>query len=408
VHQRRLCSRCSVISLSTKDGGAPVICPGCFTQDGETQDHLCTEIGSFSTSRTRCPFCEQAIVLPPAQLVTAAAAAPEVAPAVPRPVTARATEPVIPAIRIAKAPPDQSPSRSEPVVTSPPAQPVPGPRDGTRVKLMVSAVAVLLLAMFYLVLGPKSFTQKVDAALADKRYFAPPGESVYDIYTEEARRDPGSAEVRAVAAKIRSVLEPPARAEVEHFYRDSVTDLHWDEIERYFAFLVVLAPDATDLQVRLAYAEGQRKLNKDRDHRGALDAYLRALKLDPSFALALNGLAKVYVQDSSPIRDDAVAVHYYKQAAEVDPHFTWPLKNLGEYHMRRGEWDEADAYMTRALTTSPERVSILMALGRIKYNQRHYQDALAYYNRALARVRSSEDVNRINSALEQIRQKLNG
>lgn len=402
VLHRRLCSRCSVIALSTKDGGVPVGCPGCLTEDGQTREHLCVEVGTFWTSRSECPFCEETLI--PSTEAVAAEAAPVTARApLPDPTTERRKS----TIKIQKVSRDQSGPHT-PVVAATLPDPSP-PRNPNRIKLMVSAAAAAaLLTILYLVLSPKSFAEKVDAALSEKRYFAPQGESVYDIFTEEAQKRPGSEELRAAAAKIRAVLEPPARAEVDRFYRDSVTDLHWDEIERYFAFLSALAPEARDLQVRHAYAEGQRKLNKDRDHRGALDSYLRAVKLDPTFALAFNGLAKVYVQDSSPVRNEAMAIYYYRRAAEVDPNFTWPLKNLGEYHIRRGEWDDAESYMVRALKTSPERASILMALGKIKYNQSRYRDARDYYTRALARANAPKDLLHINSALEQIRLKLNG
>ncbi|HEX6096675.1 MAG TPA: tetratricopeptide repeat protein [Thermoanaerobaculia bacterium] len=403
IRRKRLCSRCSVISLSLKEGNVPVVCPGCFAQDGQPLEHDCVEAGRFLTSRSECPFCKSDLVsLTPNPSVVAATAD---AAAVP-PVAPPASEPATRRIKGARPDP-RSAVQPQPVIVS---APVPAPAvpstNHTRVRVIIAMVGVAVAALLYAILGPRSFPQRIDEALAGRRYFAPPGQSVYDIYIEEAKNNPGSEQVRAAGTKIRAALEPAAQAEIDRFYRDSVTELKWDELERYYAFLSALAPESRDIQVRLAYAEGQRKLSKDRDHRGALDAYWRALRLDPKFALALNGIAKVYVQDSSPLRDEAMAVHYYQRASEADPSFTWPLKNLGEYHMRRGEWEIADTYMSRALTTSPERPSILMSLGRIRFNQQRYRDARDYYTRARPRVTSGDDLRRIDSALEQIRQKL--
>lgn len=398
IRRKRLCSRCSVISLSLKDGNTPVACPGCFAQDGHATEHDCEEVGSFSTSRAECPFCKNDLVrkTPEPPVVTATAAVPAV------PLIA----PTGGKVTIKGAQPDPQPAIAPQLVVGPATSTTPVPQYSTHARVIAAAAVVVIAVLLYVMFGPRSFDGRIDKALAEKLYFAPPDDSVYDIYTEEAKKNPGSEEVRAAGTKIRAALEPTARAEVDRFYRDSATDLKWDELERYYAFLSVLAPDTRDIQVRLAYAEGQRKLNKDLDHRGALDAYLRALRLDAKFALALNGIAKVYVQDSSPLRDEAMAVHYYQQASAVDPNFTWPLKNLGEYHMRRAEWDAADGYMSRALTTSPERPSILMSLGRIRFNQGRYREARDYYTRARPRVASPEDLRRIDSALEQIRQRL--
>lgn len=418
--ERRLCSRCSVISFSGKDGQLPIICPGCFAEDGQAREHICVEAGRFLTSRSECPFCQKAILAPTAELSVPAFTEPvnsnPAVTAVSPPTRSGARTLIVKEARSDE--PRPAPSAVGPptlaMVPSTPALPTVGvqttgtPNSGLRVKVIIALTAAILAVLLYLVIGPKTFPAKIDHTLAKRQYFAPPGESAYDIYTDEARKHPNSEDVRAAAVKIRAALEPAATDDLDRFYRDSATQLGWDELERYFAFLHLIAPDDKAFQVRQAYAEGQRKLNKDRDHRGALDAYSRALSLDDSFVLALNGLAKVYVQESSPIRDEQLALSYYQRAAEKDPNFIWPLKNLGEYHMRRGEWTEAENYMTRALRASPERSSILMSMGRIKYNQGRYTDALNYYEHARARASDADDLRRINSSLEQIRQKLNG
>jgi uncharacterized protein HemY len=62
--------------------------------------------------------------------------------------------------------------------------------------------------------------------------------------------------------------------------------------------------------------------------------------------------------------------------------------------------------MERALKTSPQRPSILAALGRIAFNRHNYAAARDYYQHAIQVATKPEDLKKYNHALEQIHEKL--
>jgi len=386
--RRSLCGSCSVFTLPP-DGVLSVACAGCGAIRQNEQLHRCDEGGDFVSSRAECPFCLDAIV----------AARPfEVAPlAVPRP----------------RAKPKPQPVVSAPTPEAAPAQPIapelPHERQtpGTKTSLIAAAVLIVLAivaASVYFSLD--TFTSRIDKALAAHRYFPPDADSVYDIYTAEATKHPESAEVKAAAAKIAATLGPEADAQLASFYKDSEMKFRWSELARDYAFLETLNPADRTVKAKHLYGEGQRALLEQHDFRVAYGDFTNALSADERFVLAVNGIAKLYIQESSPFHDDAAAVRWYERAISTDPNFTWAAKNLGEYYMHREQWDRAEYYMSHALLTSPGRSSILGALGRIAFNRRHYAEARDYYSRALQSAKNPDEIRRYNHALQQVREKL--
>ncbi|HWJ41173.1 MAG TPA: hypothetical protein VNT29_08570, partial [Candidatus Limnocylindrales bacterium] len=271
--------------------------------------------------------------------------------------------------------------------------------------LLYGAITLLAIIGVVVYVRVNDFSARIDRALAASRYFSADQNSVYDIYTAEATKHPDSTEVKAAAAKIVAKLAPESDEQLSSFYRDSDAK-DWSNLARSYGFLEVLTPADNAVKTKHAYAEGQRLLVEDHDYAKAFDSFRRALSFDSRFVLAINGIAKVYIQDSSPLHNEAAAVQSYQDAMAADPNFTWAPKNLGEFYMQKEQWQTADLYMGRALQTSPQRPSILAALGRIAFNRRNYKAAQDYYLRAIQVAKKPEDIKKYNHALEQIREKL--
>ena len=379
--QRTLCAACSVFTLGPA-ATAALRCAGCGAARTAEQLHSCPEVGMFSSAREECPFCAE-----PIAPVPHAVEAPR-AESVPRP----------------KPVPRGVPNIGFEAPVPPPA--VVAPSRPSRSKPLLALAALAIVLALIAVSSIDTFPRKVERALAARRYFPPAESSVYDIYTAEAQANPGSPAVTAAAQKIVAQLGAEADQHLQTFYRDSRVDLGWPELERYYGFLSTLAPDDAGYKAKHAYAEGQRRLLDERNHRAAFDCYRRALSHDSRFVLALNGIAKLYIQESSPFHDEEEGRRRYEEAAAADPNFTWALKNLGEYYMQREEWSRADDYMRRALQTSPSRPSILSALGRISYRRNRPREALEYYQRAVQHASNADDIRRYNASIAQIREEL--
>jgi len=154
----------------------------------------------------------------------------------------------------------------------------------------------------------------------------------------------------------------------------------------------------------------------------AIAAYERAVQLDPTFALAWSGLARVQVfwyssADSSPTRaemakwaldkaqslepnspETLLALGYYQQivlhdyvlarttyelVTKVLPGSSAALIELGQIARRQGNWDESIAYCERALVLDPRNTQSLGIAADIYVTRRQFPDALKLFNRAL-------------------------
>lgn len=247
-----------------------------------------------------------------------------------------------------------------------------------------------------------SFHGRLRHALDLNHFFSPSGECAADLYAAEKAKHPDSEEVKAAAQTIRARLEPLGDEAFRKWYADS-EGVDWPFIEKTYAFLTDLSTDVR-VRSRHEYAAGQLSL-LSQNHSAAFAHYSEAVRLDPQSALALNGLAKVYVQDTSPLHNDSLAIHYYERAIAADPRFTWAFKNLGEYYMRVEDWRSAESYMQKALQASPNRPSILRALAKIYFNQNDYAKALDYNQRYLAVETDPVGISKAQAAILQIRQK---
>ncbi len=264
-------------------------------------------------------------------------------------------------------------------------------------------VLVLAAAAFFYV-QTYSFPRRIDRALAAGHIFSPPGEAAVDIYAAEKAKNPSSTAVREAATKIASKIEPMGDAAFRRWYADS-DGVDWSETEKIYAFLHEARPDDRLTHVRHEYSLGTLRL-LNQVHSEALNHFHQALQLDPSFTLAINGIAKIYLQDSSPLKNEALGVEFYRRASATDPNFTWAWKNLGEYYMRKDDWFAAEQCMLKALATSPNRPSILRSLGRIYYNMQRYEQALDYNRRFLAVATDPDAIAKANSAIDEINKKL--
>jgi tetratricopeptide (TPR) repeat protein len=249
-----------------------------------------------------------------------------------------------------------------------------------------------------------SFNARINQALAENHLFAPPGSSVADIYAAKKASSPNSSDLQAAGAKIRAKLAPIGDELLRKWYVDS-EGVDWEYGEKIYGFLQEVAPNDPAFNVRHNYMVAQTKL-QNRDYATALSLYQQALTTDPKFVLALNGIAKVYIQDGSPLKNEALALDYYGRVIQTDPNFTWAYKNVAEYWMQKENWPQAEAYMLRALATSPQRPSILRALGRIYFNMSRWPEALDYYERYVNVATDPDGIARAQSAIQQIRQKL--
>jgi|GEM_PF-3156893 len=270
--------------------------------------------------------------------------------------------------------------------------------------IVISAIAVVVLAVVGYVIWQSSFSlrSRLDAALKRNELFAPAGSSVRDLYNAEAAKNPTSSVLAEFRPKIRATLEPKGEDAFARWYKDSDDTVSWEAMERTYDFLDVMFPQETKFKARKLYAVAQQAIDA-KDYAKAIATYEDALKIDPQWALALNGIGKVYMIDRAPMKNERTGVEYYLRACAADPNFTWAPKNLGDYYLRKNDYSNAEQYLLKALATSPERSSILRALGYVCRHTHRSPEAIAYYERSMRFEKDPEKNANAAKAIDAIR-----
>jgi adenylate cyclase len=123
-------------------------------------------------------------------------------------------------------------------------------------------------------------------------------------------------------------------------------------------------------------------------HRAAIDMYLKALELDPNYALAYAGLAVGYAflvvrgWDENPIwldKAEAVAL----KALGIDQRLPEAHFALGYVYEMKEDWDKEEGAMRRVLLLNPNHAHAHDSLGDIYYHRDQLEEAIAEYQTAL-------------------------
>jgi tetratricopeptide (TPR) repeat protein len=124
--------------------------------------------------------------------------------------------------------------------------------------------------------------------------------------------------------------------------------------------------------------EVQALLDAGRFHEaeGALRTYL--LHNDLS-ATAHAMLAYAFLRENKP----ADSLKEYTRAASMEKPSASMLEHVGQDYVLLGDWDDADKWTLRAVQMSPSYADAWYSLGRIRYNEQRFSDALSCFQQVL-------------------------
>ena len=112
----------------------------------------------------------------------------------------------------------------------------------------------------------------------------------------------------------------------------------------------------------------------------AIQAYQKAVDLDPSFVEAYNNLGIIFQE----MGDLESAFKSYRKAIEVDPHYVKSLNNLGIIHYLRGEDGQAIDLFKKALSINPDHIETHIHLGTLYKKMGQSEKGIESYQKALA------------------------
>jgi serine/threonine-protein kinase len=200
-------------------------------------------------------------------------------------------------------------------------------------------------------------------------------------------------------------------------------DLALADAERH----LLEARPTTNLQAYDAYLRARELVDREYDVgnvRKAVSLYERAVALDSSFALAYDWLSVSYVwlyinhversteqltrakaaldralrvAPDLPESHCAVGFYYgnvlgdndralqeFTQARRLRPNDHWLPAVIGALYWTQGRWNDALAYQHEAVVLDPRNLLIVLGMGQIHSELRHFNVANYYYDRALA------------------------
>jgi len=112
-----------------------------------------------------------------------------------------------------------------------------------------------------------------------------------------------------------------------------------------------------------------------KDYNQAINYYQAAIKLEPRFAPAHNGLGFVYLE----LADYKKAREYLAVASNLMPEYTLPIINIGASYYREGNLSEAQYYFLKVLDLDPKNVRALTNMAVVKFKYGDYWGAYSYY-----------------------------
>jgi arylsulfatase A-like enzyme/Tfp pilus assembly protein PilF len=185
-----------------------------------------------------------------------------------------------------------------------------------------------------------------------------------------------------------------------HFYLAEVfrlqgfNDLGMKEIER----VLQLEPDNAD-----AYYTRGLIASQAGEEEMALTSFDKAIELKPDHAEAYNNLGLIYGQKGDYDR----ALSMFEKAIEVNPDLAQAHANIGNVHSVTGRSGDAAREWELALTLDPAMKEMHLFLGNAYFRDGKYEEALNHYESFLETNPDPFTVNRIQSWMKTIQEKMN-
>lgn len=208
--------------------------------------------------------------------------------------------------------------------------------------------------------------------------------SAFAVYQRaEASQGPTSSQVQAMGEKAYPALSKKASAFLDTWYRESeVEETSWEDYVRIREWMQAIRSD-NENRAQLAYAQGMFLLTTRNQVLEAKTKLEQALSLKPEWAMALNGLGRVYKN----LKDFPTAKAYYERALQMDRRWCYPPFNLGNLHRDNlKDYAVAEMYYREALRLAPDRPTFHWQLATLYFIQgkAFYPQACEAYRQSLA------------------------
>jgi tetratricopeptide (TPR) repeat protein len=240
---------------------------------------------------------------------------------------------------------------------------------------MIVAVVVVYLTFF-------SFSAKraILAEVEKGNLVKPQGTSAYDLYLKYKGSDLKPGDREEIARKSLVALETIGDEVFANVRMDPQVESEddWAQAVRVYTWLNELRA-STVYEGRRYCSEGRLALLK-KDYDSAMTGFQRSLERDPSSALTLNSIGRVFYLGK---KDRTTAQEYYRRATIAEPDWIAPWVNLGALCIETRDYVSGEAALRRAIRLNDQKASPHNLLGQVLESQYRLCEALSEYQIAL-------------------------
>jgi tetratricopeptide (TPR) repeat protein len=145
--------------------------------------------------------------------------------------------------------------------------------------------------------------------------------------------------------------------------------------------LTVLEPTARafprDMATHVALADLYKDAGREPDAERTLRQFIQ---VDPKNAQVLNHLGYMLAEGGRQLDE---AIRLLERALEIEPGNPYYLDSLGWAHFRRGDFEQAEKYLSPAAAQLPRNAEVQEHLGDLLARRGRWQDAITAWRRAL-------------------------
>jgi serine/threonine-protein kinase len=243
---------------------------------------------------------------------------------------------------------------------------------------VLSLILVFLAA--YLIFFSFSAKKTILTEVRRGNLVKPQGSSAYDLFLKYKSNDLKAAEVDDIAREVVPAMDKRGNEIFANVRQDPSIESEddWSEAIRLYSWLNDLKPSKS-YEARRYCAEGRIALLK-KDYDSALSGFQRSLERDPSSALTLNSIGRVYYLGK---KDKGTAEEYYRRATVAEPGWIAPWINLGALCLEIKDYPTGEAALKQAIQINPQKASPHSLLAQTLENEDRPCEALSEYQLAL-------------------------
>lgn len=293
--------------------------------------------------------------------------------------------------------------------TVPQAVPQPIPHQPPDHKGWIWKGALALVALFGIFYYVSNAPLREFSGYLDKQMVVNAnGPSAYSVYQKTVReKGAESSTVKSMNETALPVLQKISKEAFDSWYKESelgkpperrlpgeMALQSWEEMQQLQEWLSSILKSPLS-NAQFAYARGMAALNR-RAWGEARQQFEEALRSQPNWSLALNGLGKAYFG----LRQFDQTEKYYRQASEADPSWHFPHANLATlYRDVLKNFEASEREYRAAIQLDPSRPSFHFNLGLLyyMYGKQHWPSACSEFRASLSgpagRSLTSAEVN---------------